>query len=109
MRASQIGVILGCAVSLGVAAAAENGGIELPSSVAQMLHQWGLAGLAGFLVWVQWQTHERMASALNRHEILLIELVRENAALGAKSLACMESLRDELRERPCLQAREERK
>jgi hypothetical protein len=110
MRSTYAAVALGLMAAWGTiyametSAAAPTGG---PLDIVQVLHGYGLAGLAGLLIWAQWRSHERMAAALDRHESLLIELVRENARVAEKAAKLGDDLCQRLDKRPCLRGRDD--
>ena len=76
--------------------------VDGPVSIARSLQDYGMAAVAGILLWAAWRGNERMAAALDRHEQCLIELVRQNAVVAERQICESAALRDEMRKRPCL-------
>jgi uncharacterized membrane protein len=110
MRPSQFAVIIGLCLAWGTIYAMEVApATGTPLDLVQILHGYGLAGLAGLLIYAQWRGHERMAAALDRHETLLLALVEKNASLAERCANEARALTNELRERPCMRTKDDGK
>jgi len=68
----------------------------------KVLHDYGLVAVAAIMLWANWRTQERMALALQNHEIQLIELVRQNAAIATQSTNEISQIRQQWQQRKCL-------
>lgn len=111
MRWSRLIMISVASAAYGTLLAADAVGVTsgTPIDIAQILHAYGLAGIAGLLIYAQWRSHERMAAALDRHEAILLELVRENAKIAERSAKLADDLCRKLEARPCLRGADDGK
>lgn len=111
MQWARLAVLIAYAVLCGALAAADAAAAATgtPLDVVQIIHGYGLAGLAGLLIYAQWRSHERMAAALDRHEALLVELVRENARIAERCAQMSDDLCHRMDQRPCLRSQDDGK